>query len=368
MNVPLLDLKRQYKTIKSEIDASIAEVVETQGFKLGPNVARFEKLVAEYSGAKRAVGVASGTDALLLALMAYGISEGDEVITTPYTFFATAGSISRSGATPVFVDIDPLSYNIDPARIEAAITKRTKAIMPVHLYGQCADMDPIMEIAASHDLVVIEDAAQAIGAEYKGRRAGSLGHMGCFSFFPSKNLGGYGDGGMIVTDSDEKADLLVSLREHGQTELYHHWTIGMNSRLDALQAVVLMVKLGHLDDWSNGRSANAEYYNERFSGSPVTTPHLEEGNRHIYNQYIIRVTDRDGLRAHLKEQGIGNAIYYPLPLHLQKCFASLGYGEGDMPESEKASRETLSIPIFSLLTDAEKDHVATTILGFVNAG
>jgi len=367
MQVPLLDLKRQYQTIKSEIDAAIAEVVETQYFKLGPKVAEFEAQIAEYSGTKRAVGCASGTDALLLALMAHGVGKGDEVITTPYTFFATGGSISRSGAKPVYVDIEPKTYNLDPTKIEAAITDRTKAIMPVHLYGQCADMDPINEIAKRHDLIVIEDAAQAIGAEYKGRRAGSLGDIGCFSFFPSKNLGGYGDGGMITTQSDEIADLLISLREHGQTEMYQHWTIGMNSRLDAIQAAVLMVKLRHLDAWSDGRSANADYYNGRFEGTAVGTPYRMADCRHIYNQYIIRVSNRDGLREHLKAKNIGNALYYPKPLHLQVCFKDLGYQEGDCPESERASKETLSIPIFSLLTDEEKDYVASTVLEFVAA-
>ncbi len=367
MQVPLLDLKRQYQTIKSEIDAAIAEVVETQYFKLGPKVAEFEAQVAEYSGTKRAVGCASGTDALLLALMAHGVGEGSEVITTPYTFFATGGSISRSGAKPVFVDIDPATYNLDPGKIEAAITDNTKAIMPVHLYGQCADMDPINEIAKKHGLIVIEDAAQAIGSEYRGRRAGSLGDIGCFSFFPSKNLGGYGDGGMITTQSDEIADLLISLREHGQTEMYHHWTIGMNSRLDAIQAAVLLVKLRHLDDWSNGRSANADYYTGRFEGTPVGPPHRMDGARHIYNQYMIRVSNRDALRDHLKGKGIGCALYYPKPLHLQECFKDLGYSEGDCPVSESASKETLSIPIFSLLTDEEKDYVASSVLEFVAA-
>jgi dTDP-4-amino-4,6-dideoxygalactose transaminase len=360
MQVPLLDLKRQYQIIKGEIDAAIAEVVESQVFKLGPKV-------AEYSGTKRAVGVASGTDALLLALMAFGIGKGHEVITTPYTFFATGGSVSRSGATPVFVDIDPKTYNLDPAKIEAAVTERTKAIMPVHLYGQCADMDPINAIAKKRGLIVIEDAAQAIGAEYKGRRAGSLGDIGCFSFFPSKNLGGYGDGGMITTQSDEVADLLISLREHGQTEMYHHWTIGMNSRLDALQAAVLIVKLRHLDSWSDGRAANADYYAGRFAGTSIGAPYRMPGCRHIYNQYMIRVSNRDALRAHLKDKGIGNALYYPMPLHLQECFKDLGYKVGDCPESERAAKETLSIPVFSLLTAEEKDYVATSVLEFAAA-
>ena len=374
MKVPLLDLRRQYGTIKQEIDGAISEVVESQGFKLGPKVAEFEGLIAEYCGTKRAVGVASGSDALLLALMACGVGRDDEVITTPYTFFATGGAIARLGAVPVFVDIDPATYNIDPSGIEAAITKRTKAVMPVHLYGQCADMDPIVEVAGKHGIVVIEDAAQAIGSEYKGRRAGSLGDIGCFSFFPSKNLGGYGDGGMITTNDDAVADLLVSLREHGQTlkdggetKQYHHWTIGVNSRLDALQAAILTVKFRQLDVWSDGRARNADYYSGRFAGSAVTPPHREEWNRHIYNQYIIRVAERDGLLAHLRGEGIGCALYYPVPLHLQECFASLGRGEGDLPESEKAARETLSIPVFALLTEDERDHVAATILDYVAA-
>lgn len=374
MKVPLLDLKRQYRTIKPEIDEAISEVVETQGFKLGPKVAAFEELVAEYCGTKRAVGVASGSDALLLALMAYGVGRDDEVVTTPYTFFATGGAIARLGAVPVFVDIDPLTYNVDPSKVEAAVTERTRAIMPVHLYGQCADMDPIIEIASKRGVPVIEDAAQAIGSEYRGRRAGSLGDLGCFSFFPSKNLGGYGDGGMITTNDDSKADLLISLREHGQTlkgggrtEQYHHWTIGLNSRLDALQAAVLTVKLRHLDEWSDGRARNAEYYNGRFDGSAVVPPHRDPRDRHIYNQYIIRVPERDAVMAHLRERGIGCALYYPVPLHLQQCFSSLGLVRGDMPESERASSETLSIPVFSLLTEEERDCVATTILDLVAA-
>jgi dTDP-4-amino-4,6-dideoxygalactose transaminase len=368
MNVPLLDLKRQYRTIKDEVNDAISEVVESQGFRLGPKVAKFEESIAEYCGTKRAVGVASGTDAILLALMAVGVDRDDEVVTTPYTFFATAGAVTRVGAVPVFVDIDPRTYNIDPAGIEAAITSKTKAIMPVHLYGQCADMDPIIDVAERRGIPVVEDAAQAIGAEYKGRRAGSMGSAGCFSFFPSKNLGGYGDGGMITTDDDGMADLLISLREHGQTEAYHHWTIGTNSRLDALQAAVLSVKLKRLDSWSDGRAANADYYDARFEGTHVTGPTREEWSRHIYNQYIIRVPERDALLAHLRESGIGCAIYYPVPLHLQECFRVLGYSEGGLPESERASRETLSIPVFSLLTEEERAHVADTVLEFVEGG
>ncbi len=365
MKVPLLDLKRQYQDVKGEIDAAIAEVVESQVFKLGPKVAAFEESVATYSGTKRAVGVASGTDALILALMAAGVGRDDEVVTTPYSFFATAGAIVRVGAKPVFVDIDPSTYNIDPSKIEPALTERTKVIMPVHLYGQCADMDAINEIASTRGIQVIEDAAQAIGAAYRGRRAGSLGDFGCFSFFPSKNLGGYGDGGMIATDSSKAADLLVSLREHGQTQMYHHWTVGTNSRLDALQAAVLAVKLRHLEVWSDGRAGNAAYYEERFEGTPVVAPHCEDWNRHIYNQYIVRVPRRDELLKHLREVGIGCAIYYPLPLHMQRCVESLGHAEGDFPDAERASRETISIPIFSYLTEEEREHVATTVLAFV---
>jgi dTDP-4-amino-4,6-dideoxygalactose transaminase len=364
MNVPLLDLRRQYGTIKDEIDKAIAEVVESQAFRLGPKVEAFERSIAEYCGTRRAVGVASGTDAILLSLMALGVSRGDEVVTTPYTFFATAGAIARLGAVPVFADIDPRTYNITPGGIESVVSERTKAIMPVHLFGQCADMDPIIEVAGRHGLPVVEDAAQAIGAEYRGRRAGSLGRAGCFSFFPSKNLGGFGDGGMITTDDEDLADLLMSLREHGQTETYHHWTIGTNSRLDALQAAVLTVKLRRLEAWSDGRAANAAYYDARFDGSDVTAPLCEDWNRHIYNQYVIRVRNRDDLMSHLRGEGIGCAIYYPLPLHLQECFRELGYAEGDMTEAERAARETLSIPVFSLLTDEEREHVANTVLEY----
>jgi dTDP-4-amino-4,6-dideoxygalactose transaminase len=366
MKVPLLDLKRQYRVIRDDIDTAIHEVVESQVFIKGPKVKALEEAVAAYCGTKRAVGCASGTDALLLSLMALDVGPGDEVITTPYTFFATGGSIARLGAVPVFVDIEETTYNIDPAKVAEAVTPRTKAVLPVHLYGQCADMDPILELAREHGLGVVEDAAQAIGAEYHGRRAGSMGHTGCFSFFPSKNLGGYGDGGMITTNDEKLADRLVSLREHGQSDKYFYNEVGANSRLDALQAAVLLVKLQHLDTWSNGRAANADYYNDRFAGSRVGAPHRESWNRHIYNQYTIRVPDRDALLEHLRAEGIGCALYYPLSLHLQRCFAHLGYSEGDLPVSESAQRETVSIPVFSLLSEEEKDAVATTILEFVS--
>ncbi len=368
MNVPLLDLKRQHATIRDEIDRVIREVVESQWFIKGPKVVELEERIAAYCGSKRAVGMASGTDALLLSLMAYGVGRGDEVITTPYTFFATAGSIARLGAVPVFVDIERATYNIDPRLVEAAVTPRTKAIIPVHLYGQCADMDPLMEIADRHGLAVIEDACQSIGSEYKGRRAGSIGHAGCFSFFPSKNLGAYGDAGMVTTDDDAIADTLVSLREHGMKDGYFHATVGINSRLDALQAAVLLVKLARLDAWSDGRSRNAEHYNRRFAGSAVGAPFREPHCRHIYNQYMVRVRERDALMTHLKAGGIGCALYYPLPLHLQECFRYLGYKEGGLPESEAAARETISIPVFTELTGEELDYVATTILEFCGRG
>ena len=364
MKVPLLDLKRQYASIRQEIDGAIREVVESQVFIKGPKVTELEKRVAEYCGSKRAVGMASGTDALLLSLMVYGVGRGDEVITTPYTFFATAGSISRLGAVPVFVDVERTTYNLDPRLVEAAVTPRTKAIIPVHLYGQCADMHPIMEVAKRHGLVVIEDACQSIGSEYKGRRAGSIGHVGSFSFFPSKNLGAFGDAGMVTTDDDALADELLSLREHGMKDRYFHDVVGVNSRLDALQAAVLLVKLAHLDAWSDGRAANAEHYNRRFAGSAVGTPHREPHCRHIYNQYMVRVRERDALEAHLKAKGIGCALYYPLPLHLQKCFADLGYREGTLPESEAAARETISIPVFTELRREEMDYVADAVLEF----
>jgi len=368
MQVPLLDLRRQYRTIKDEIDTAIAEVVETQYFRLGPKVKEFEERTAEYCQTAHAVGVASGTDALLLALMVEDVGPGDEVITTPYTFFSTAGVIWRLGARPVFVDIDPATCNIDPSRIEAAVTERTRAVMPVHLYGQCVEMEPILEISKRRGLAVVEDAAQAIGAEERGRRAGSLGDLGCFSFFPSKNLGGYGDGGLVTTADEVVAGRLTRLREHGECGQYLHDEVGLNSRLDAIQAAVLLVKLRHLDGWSDGRARNAAYYNERFEGSDVVAPYARPDSRHIYNQYVVRVPRRDELLAHLREQGIGCALYYPVPLHLQKCFESLGYGEGDFPESERASRETIAIPVFSLLTEEERDHVATTILAFYGGG
>ena len=365
MQVPLLDLKAQYATIKDEIKAAIDEVLESQYFILGPKVQQFEEEIAEYCNVQHAVGVASGSDALLLALMAIDVSYGDEVITTPYTFFATAGSISRLGAKPVFVDIDEKTYNINPELIAKKITDKTKAIIPVHLYGQCADMDPILEIGKEYNLCIIEDAAQAIGAEYKGRKAGSMGDMGCLSFFPSKNLGGYGDGGMVITNNEELTERIRMLRVHGAKPKYYHSLIGLNSRLDALQAAVLSVKLKYLDGWSEFRRQNAENYNHLFADTDVVTPYVEPYNRHIYNQYIIRVSKRDELQEFLKERNIGTAIYYPVPLHLQGCYADLGYQEGDFPESENAAKETLALPIYSELTRNGQITVVEVIKEFI---
>ncbi len=369
MGVPLLDLKAQYQSIRAEVDAAVKEVFVSQYFILGPKVQECEEAVAGYSGAKHACGVSSGTDALLIALMAEQIGPGDEVITSPYTFFATAGSIARVGARPVFVDIDPVTFNIHPALIEKKLTSKTKAIMPVHLYGQMADMDPIMDLANRHKLVVIEDAAQAIGAEYKGRRAGSIGHYGCFSFFPSKNLGGAGDGGMVVTQDPARAARLKMLRNHGMEPKYYHAIVGGNFRLDALQAVVVSVKLRHLDAWSAGRQKNAARYDRLFEQSglvasgKVRLPKVVM-SRHIFNQYVIRVRRRDELMAHLKAKGIGHEVYYPVPLHLQECFAYLGCGKGSLPESEKAAAETLALPIYPELTDTQAEAVVAAIAEF----
>ncbi len=364
--VPLLDLKAQYATIRDQVRGAIDRVLESQHFILGPEVEALEREVAAYSQCQFGIGVSSGTDALLAVLMAIDLQPGDEVITTPYTFFATAGSIARLGARPVFVDIDPLTYNIHPAGIEAAITERTRAIMPVHLFGQMADMDPIMEIAGRHHLYVIEDAAQAIGAEYKGRRAGSIGHLGCFSFFPSKNLGGFGDGGMVVTNDAELADKVRLLRGHGARPKYVHKVVGGNFRLDALQAAVLRVKLKYLDEWTAARRRNAERYRQLFAaaGVPVGLPHDAGYGRHIYNQFVIRSGRRDALLAYLKAQQVGTEIYYPVPLHLQECFAGLGYRAGDLPASEQAAQETLALPIYPELTDAVLATVVRAIAEF----
>ncbi|MBU0679096.1 MAG: DegT/DnrJ/EryC1/StrS family aminotransferase [Verrucomicrobia bacterium] len=369
MQVPLLDLKAQYQTIKDEIQPAVLDLFEKQMFVLGPAVQACEASIADYCGCGYACGVTSGTDALLISLMAECIGPGDEVITSPYTFFATAGSIWRTGAKPVFVDILPDTFNINPALIEEKITDRTRAIMPVHLYGQMADMDEIMKIAEKHDLVVIEDAAQAIGATYKGRAAGSISHYGCFSFFPSKNLGGAGDGGMVVTNSRQRAEKLQILRNHGMEPKYYHKLIGGNFRLDAIQAAVISVKLRHLNEWAEGRRANADRYQKLFqdAGSlddeKVTLPpRVLEG--HVFNQYVIRAGRRDELMQYLKNAQIGCDIYYPVPLHLQECFEPLGYRTGDLPESEKAAAETLALPVYAELSNEQAEYVVETISSF----
>lgn len=364
MQVPLLDLKAQYKTIKDDILAAINEVLDSQQCIGGPKVEELEKKIAQISDCKYAVGVSSGTDAILNALMSLEIGPGDEVITTPFTFFATVGCIARTGARPVFVDIDPRTFNINPELIEAAVTEKTKAIMPVHLFGQMADMDPIMEVANRHNLYVIEDAAQSISSTYKGRKAGSIGTAGCFSFFPSKNLGGIGDGGMIVTNDERLCHRLFIMRNHGMEPKYHHKYVGGNFRLDPIQAVALFVKLPHLDDWSQARRDNAAYYNERFKNSAVQIPYISPDCETIYNQYVIRAPNRDKLFEHLKKNNIGCEIYYPVPMHLQECFSYLGYKHGDFPESEKAAKEVLALPIYPELTNDMQDKVSEILLRF----
>jgi len=379
MKVPLLDLKPQYADIRRDVLKAVEGVLDSCQFINGPAVKELEGAVARYCGCAAAVGVASGTDALLCALMTLGIGRPsplggkdgedekvDEVITTPYTFFATAGTIWRAGARPVFVDIDPQTFNIDPAKIEAAVTERTRAIMPVHLFGQMAEMDAIEAIAKKHKLYVIEDAAQSIGSEYKGRKAGSIGTVGCLSFFPSKNLGCLGDGGMIVTQDVELADRLAQGRNHAAKPKYYHKWVGGNFRLDTLQAAVLLVKLKHLDRWSQQRRENAAKYDRLFTGfGAVKTPVIRSHCKSIYNQYVIRVLRRNELKAFLQDQGIGTEIYYPLSLHQQECFAALGYKPGDFPESEKAAAETLALPIYSELTDEQIQYVAGKIKEFL---
>ena len=378
--IPFLDLKAQYAAIEHEIDAAIKEVLTSTQFVLGPVVRDLEQRVATYCGCKFGVGVASGTDALCLTLTAMGVGPGDEVITTPFTFIATANTISHCGARPVFVDIDPQTYNIDPAAIKGSITEHTRAILPVHLYGQPADMDPIMELAEEHGLDVIEDAAQAIGARYQGRRTGSMGDAGCLSFYPTKNLGAYGDGGMVVTNDAVLAEKIDVLRRQGSKKKYHAEVLGFNSRLDSLQAAILGVKLKYLDDWSEARRRVAQRYNELLDGLPVTTPYEAPGVAHVYHQYTIRTPRRDDLAAYLKERGIGTMIYYPLPLHLQGLYAGQGHGEGSpstepvlsssngsgrrLQVSEAASREVLSLPLYPELTQAQQGQVAGAIREF----
>ena len=384
MRVPLLDLKLQYQPLAAEIQQAIARVCASQAFLLGPAVKELEAAVAAYSRCRFGIGVSSGTDALLLALMALGIGTGDAVITSPFTFFATAGTIARTGARPLFCDIDPQTFNLSPAALSAFLATecerradalvhrasgtRVRALMPVHLYGQLADMQALAPIAAQHGLKVIEDAAQAIGADgASGERAGGLGDIGCLSFFPTKNLGAFGDAGMCVTNDAALAERMDILRVHGGKPKYYHALIGGNFRLDELQAVVLNIKLKHLDEWSAGRQRNAAYYDSAFAGSgisAVATPRAIAGARHIYNQYVIRARSRDALREHLAAAGVGTEIYYPVPLHLQQCFAYLGHRPGDFAESERAAQETLALPIFPELTEPQLQYVVDSIAAF----
>ncbi len=391
MQVPLLDLQAQYAAIRAEVRAAIDAVLESQRFILGPGVSQCEGELARYCQVEHAVGVASGSDALLLALMAIGIEPGDEVITTPYTFFATAGAVARLGGEPVFVDIEPLTFNLAVEQVEARVTSHTKAIVPVHLYGQCADMAPLLELARRHGLTVIEDAAQAIGSECllplasgpgndlaaTHRRAGSIGQLGCLSFYPSKALGAYGDGGMVLTSDPALAERVRALRTHGSLNKYYHESVGVNSRLDALQAAVLRVKLRYIDRWIDARQAKAARYNRLFqeaglagspgdlhAGKPVTLPPIALGRTHIFYVYAIRARAREWLRAFLGERGIGTDVYYPLPLHLQTCFAPLGYQPGDFPEAERAAQESLALPIYPELTEAQQTYVVEQIARF----
>jgi dTDP-4-amino-4,6-dideoxygalactose transaminase len=387
MQVPLLDLKPQYEPLAAEIQAAIEKVCASQAFILGPGVKELEAGIAAYSQCRFGIGVSSGTDALLLALMGLEIGAGDAVITSPFTFFATAGTIARTGATPLFCDIDPATFNLSPTAVQTYIQEhcerrdgglvtrkgeRIKAIMPVHLYGQMADMRGLMEIAQAHRLYVIEDAAQAIGSEDSHRRrAGSYGDVGCLSFFPTKNLGAFGDAGMCVANDPTLSERMEVLRVHGGKPKYFHSLIGGNFRLDELQAAVLNVKLKHLDAWTHGRQRNAAFYDEAFAradlGRALETPQRGSG-RHIYNQYVIRVRDRDLLRQHLTAAGVGTEIYYPVPLHQQKCFAYLGHHSGDFPESERAAEETLALPIFPELAATQLQYVVDTIAGFYRRG
>ncbi len=360
--VPLLDLTRYDEELKREIARRVEEVFATGRFVMGPANEAFEKAFAEEIGAAHAIGVTSGTDALLVSLMALGVGPGDEVITSPFTFFASAGEVARLNANPVFVDIEPETFNMDPGLLEAAITARTKAIQPVHLYGQCADMDPILEIARRRGVPILEDACQAVGATDRGRFAGAMGLLGAFSFYPTKNLGGAGDGGAVTTDDETTARLLRNLRMHGETSRYHHSRVGGNFRMDAIQAAVLLAKLPRLKAWNERRRAIAARYGELLSDEAragrVVLPVEAPGRRHVYHQYVVRVGDRDAVQARLSARGIATAVFYPVPLHLQECFSGLGYREGSFPQAEKAAREVLALPVFAQITDGEVERVA----------
>ena len=365
MTVKLLDLQAQYLPLRQEIRRAMDEVCDAQALILGPHVERFESGLADYCGTKHAIGVSSGTDALLCSLMAIGIGPGDEVICPSFTFFATAGSIARLGAVPVFAEIDPRTFNLDPDRIQEKVTPRTKAIMPVHLFGQVARMEPIDEIAKRHNLPVVEDAAQAIGARRNEKRACALGFAGCLSFYPTKNLGAFGDAGAICTSDDAFAEKCRKLRVHGSGHTYHHEMIGGMFRLAAIQAAVLGVKLKYLESWHEGRRRHAQLYDELFAGSAVVTPHIEDGNWSVYNQYVVRVEGRDRVKQRLADRGIGTGVYYPVPLHLQQCFAYLGGREGELPETERACREVLALPVYPELPEEHVRYVARELLAAV---
>lgn len=368
VRVPLLDLQAQYAPLRETLLDAVTRVCDSQRFIMGPEVDALEAELAAYLDVPHAIGVSSGTDALLVALMALDVGPGDEVITSTYSFFASAGSIARIGATPVFVDIDPETFNLDPQLVEQAMSPRTKAVMPVHLYGQSADLEPILAAARHRNIAVIEDAAQAIGTRYKGRRVGGLGDAGCFSFFPSKNLGGFGDGGLVTTKDDRLAARIRMLRNHGMEPKYVHQAVGGNFRLDALQAAVLRAKLPHLDRWADARRRNAERYRRLFDAAGltgrVTLPVERADGHHVYNQFVVRVPDRDGLRRHLDAREVGTEIYYPVPFHLQPCFANLGYARGAFPHAEAAAADSLALPIYGELTEAQQAWVVQSIAAF----
>jgi dTDP-4-amino-4,6-dideoxygalactose transaminase len=369
MKVPLIDLRGQHQFLRPQLLEAVERVIDSQQFVLGSEVEALEEEIADYCTAEFAIGCASGSDALLLALMSLDLKAGDEVITTPFTFFATGASITRLGAHPRFVDIDPRTYNIDPAAVEAAITPSTRAILPVHLYGQCADMDALLEISKRHGLPIVEDAAQAIGAEDRGRRAGSMGHIGCFSFYPTKNLGGAGDGGMLVTSDPALAQRLRRLRVHGGKTEYHHDEVGINSRLDALQAAILRVKLKHLDEWSEARREKAALYTRLLEETDLnvefTPPFVRSSVRHIFHQYVIRAPQQsDEVINHLSLHGVGSKVYYPVPLHLQECFAYLGYHNGEFPKAESAAKQTLALPCFPEITEEQQRYVVDVLAKF----
>lgn len=361
MSIPLLDLKAQYLTIKDDIDQAIQRVLDSSKFVLGPEMRAFEEEMAAYCGVKEAVAVGNGTDALLLALRGFGVGPGDEVITTPFTFFASAETVAALGAIPVFVDVDPVTLNMDLDQLESKITPRTKAIVPVHIFGQMVDVERVMEIAARHDLKVLEDSAQAIGANYRGRKAASIGHAGTFSFFPTKNLGAYGDAGMIVTDDEALAAHLRMLRFHGCKTKYYHDEIGYNSRMDEMQAAILRVKFKHIDEWNAARREKAQIYNELLAGLPLTLPGIDPEGTPVFHLYVLRTDKREELMAALKEQGIGTAIYYPVPLHLQRVFRDLGYTEGDLPVAEQACSQAMALPCFPELTLEQQKEVVAVI-------